>query len=199
MSLVILKVDRENHTHSIYSDGISLIGGSEISDSESTKIRRIDIGENSILIGCTGVNILCRYVRLMIGLEIQKRDIIAFLSDDDEASERLSNLFQSLWLEFCKKHDIAKDDKDYSSFGCLLSINGHIFRTYCYQGNVFGTQKIIGQNYCAVGQYVIATHCLLENNIGIQKIYDTISKYNSYVNNNVKSIESVKYAEPESK
>lgn len=41
----------------------------------------------------------------------------------------------------------------------------------------------------------IAALCLLENGIEIQRIFDTICKFNNSVNNNVRSIENISYSD----
>lgn len=60
MSLVILKVDREKKTHSIYCEGISM-GEERIYLTQANKITHIDNPNYSILLGTTGSAEFTRY------------------------------------------------------------------------------------------------------------------------------------------
>ena len=73
MSLVILKVDREKKTHSIYCDGIT-IREDQIYITRNNKITHIDNPNYSILLGTTGDNEFARYFRIHFEEHFKKSD-----------------------------------------------------------------------------------------------------------------------------
>ena len=178
MSLVFIKVDRDKKTHSIYSEGIRL-ADNRIKSSNGLKILEIDLPNCNVLFGCTGATKFCNWVKLRIANEIQARNIVNYISNRTEVVERISDMMRSIWEAFCEKHGLQNDDEVYSTFGCIMSINGTLFKSDVYgKENIFDTYIIDDRNYGATGQEEVAALCLLENDIEPQKIFDTISKFN---------------------
>lgn len=193
MSLIFIKVDRDKKIHSIYSDGIRL-AASRITSSNGLKILEIDLPNCNVLFGCAGVSKFCNWIKLRIANEIQTHNIVNYMSNRTEVVERISDMMRSIWETFCEKHGLRNDDEQYSTFGCIMSINGILFKSDSYgKENIFDTYIIDDRNYGATGQEEVAALCLLENGIEPQKVFDTISKFNCYINNNMRVIENVKY------
>ena len=197
MSLVILKVDREKKTHSIYCEGIS-IREEQIYITQKNKITHIDNPNYSILLGTTGNYEFTRYFRLHFEEHFKKSDMLQNLSDCDLGSECLKDIIHSIWRSFCLDRMLSLDNDCFSNFGCILSINGHLYvadHYRCDEKNTFGTYEVTDRDYCVNGQEEIAALCLLENGIEIQRIFDTICKFNNSINNNVRSIENISYSD----
>lgn len=197
MSLVILKVDREKKTHSIYCEGIR-IGQEQIYLTRANKITHIDNHNYSILLGTTGDMEFTRYFRLHFEEHFKKSNMIQNLSNCDLGSESLKDIIYSIWRSFCLDRMFDLDTNSFNSFGCVLSINGHLYvadHYRCNEKNTFGAYEVTDRNYCVNGQEEIAALCLLENGIEIQRIFDTICKFNNSINNNISSIENVSYSD----
>ena len=197
MSLVILKVDREKKTHSIYCEGIS-IREEQIYVTRKNKITHIDNPNYSILLGTVGSNEFTRYFRLHFEEHFKKSDMLQNLSNCDLGSESLKDIIYSIWRSFCLDRMLSVDNDSFGHFGCILSINGHLYvadHYRCDEKNTFGVYEVTDRDYCVNGQEEIAALCLLENGIEIQRIFDTICKFNNSVNNNVRSIENISYSD----
>ncbi len=197
MSLVILKVDREKKTHSIYCEGIS-IRQEQIYLTRANKITHIDNHNYSILLGTTGDMEFTRYFRLHFEEHFKKSNMIQNLSNCDLGSESLKDIIYSIWRSFCLDRMLDLDTNSFNSFGCVLSINGHLYvadHYRCNEKNTFGAYEVTDRNYCVNGQEEIAALCLLENGIEIQRIFDTICKFNNSINNNICSIENISYSD----
>lgn len=197
MSLVILKVDREKKTHSIYCEGIT-IRGEQIYITHKNKITHIDNPNYSILLGATGNCEFTRYFRLHFEEHFKKSDMLQNLSNCDLGSECLKDIIHSIWRSFCLDRMLSLDNDCFSNFGCILSINGHLYvadHYRCDEKNTFGTYEVTDRDYCVNGQEEIAALCLLENGIEIQRIFDTICKFNNSINNNVRSFENISYSD----
>lgn len=197
MSLVILKVDREKKTHSIYCEGIR-IRQEQIYLTRANKITHIDNHNYSILLGTTGDMEFTRYFRLHFEEHFKKSNMIQNLSNCDLGSESLKDIIYSIWRSFCLDRMLDLDTNSFNSFGCVLSINGHLYVTdhyRCNEKNAFGAYEVTDRNYCVNGQEEIAALCLLENGIEIQRIFDTICKFNNSINNNICSIENISYSD----
>ena len=100
MSLVILKVDREKKTHSIYCEGISM-REEQIYLTRSNKITHIDNPNYSILLGTTGSNEFTRYFRLHFEEHFKKSGMLQNVSNCDLGTENLKDIIHSLWRSFC--------------------------------------------------------------------------------------------------
>ena len=197
MSLVILKVDREKKTHSIYCEGISM-REEQICLTRSNKIAHIDNPNYSILLGTTGNTEFTRYFRLHFEEHFKKSDMLQNISNCDLRSESLKDIVHSIWRSFCLDRMLDLNTDCFNSFGCILSINGNLYVADLYRcddKNTFGVYKVTDRDYCVNGQEEIAALCLLENGIEIQRIFDTICKFNNSINNNVHSIENVSYSD----
>ena len=197
MSLVILKVDREKKTHSIYCEGIS-IREEQIYITQKNKITHIDNPNYSILIGTVGSNEFTRYFRLHFEEHFKKSDMLQNLSNCDLGSESLKDIIHNVWRSFCLDRMLPLDSSSFADFGCILSINGHLYvadHYRCDEKNTFGVYEVTDRDYCVNGQEEIAALCLLENGIEIQRIFDTICKFNNSINNNVRSIENISYSD----
>ena len=197
MSLVILKVDREKKTHSIYCEGISM-REEQICLTRSNKIAHIDNPNYSILLGTTGNTEFTRYFRLHFEEHFKKSDMLQNLSNCDLGTENLKDIIHNIWSSFCADRTLSLDTIYFSGFGCILSINGNLYvadHYRCDDKNTFGVYKVTDRDYCVNGQEEIAALCLLENGIEIQRIFDTICKFNNSINNNVCSIENISYSD----
>lgn len=197
MSLVILKVDREKKTHSIYCEGISM-REEQIYLTRSNKITHIDNPHYSILLGTTGNTEFTRYFRLHFEEHFKKSDMLQNLSNCDLGSENLKDIIHNIWCSFCADRTLSLDTNYFNGFGCILSINGNLYvadHYRCDDKNTFGAYKVTDRDYCVNGQEEIAALCLLENDIKIQRIFDTICKFNNSINNNVCSIENISYSD----
>ena len=197
MSLVILKVDREKKTHSIYCEGISM-REEQICLTRSNKIAHIDNPNYSILLGTTGNTEFTRYFRLHFEEHFKKSDMLQNISNCDLRSESLKDIVHSIWRSFCLDRMLDLNTDCFNSFGCILSINGNLYVADLYRcddKNTFGVYEVTDRDYCVNGQEEIAALCLLENGIEIQRIFDTICKFNNSINNNVRSIENISYSD----
>lgn len=197
MSLVILKVDREKKTHSIYCEGISM-REEQIYLTRSNKIAHIDNPNYSILLGTTGNTEFTRYFRLHFEEHFKKSDMLQNLSNCDLGTENLKDIIHNIWSSFCADRTLSLDTIYFSGFGCILSINGNLYvadHYRCDDKNTFGVYEVTDRDYCVNGQEEIAALCLLENSIEIQRIFDTICKFNNSINNNVRSIENISYSD----
>lgn len=197
MSLVILKVDREKKTHSIYCEGITM-SQEQIYRTQTNKITHIDNPNYSILLGTTGSAEFTRYVRLHFEEHFKKSDMLQNVSNCDLRSESLKDIIYSLWRSFCLDRMLDLNTDCFSSFGCILSINGNLYvvdHYRCDDKNTFAVYEVTDRDYCVNGQEDIAALCLLENGIEIQRIFDTICKFNNSINNNVRSIENISYSD----
>ena len=197
MSLVILKVDKEKKTHSIYCEGISM-REEQIYLTRSNKIAHIDNPNYSLLLGTTGNTEFTRYFRLHFEEHFKKSDMLQNLSNCDLGTENLKDIIHNIWSSFCADRTLSLDTIYFSGFGCILSINGNLYvadHYRCDDKNTFGTYKVTDRDYCVNGQEEIAALCLLENGIEIQRIFDTICKFNNSINNNVCSIENISYSD----
>lgn len=197
MSLVILKVDREKKTHSIYCEGIGM-REEHIYLTQSNKITHIDNPHYSILLGTTGNMEFTRYFRLHFEEHFKKSDMLQNLSNCDLGSDNLKDIIHNIWCSFCADRTLSLNTNCFSSFGCILSINGNLYvadHYRCDDQNTFSAYKVTDRDYCVNGQEEIAALCLLENDIKIQDIFDTICKFNNSINNNVSSIENISYSD----
>ena len=97
MSLVILKVNREKKTHSIYCEGIT-ISGEQIYLTRSNKITHIDNPNYSILLGTTGNTEFTRYFRLHFEEHFKKSDMLQNLSNCDLGTENLKDINPLEWV-----------------------------------------------------------------------------------------------------
>lgn len=191
MSLVVIKVDRTAKTHSIYSDGIKL-SDSNIINANSNKICHIGTDKYDILIGCTGSSNLLRYIRVHLKEKLSNNIFSDFQTEIDLVEEEICNIFKTLWIDFCEENKLLNDNQDYN-LSCIISINGYMFLIQHYNGTTFDSILLSDDDFCTTGQDEIAAKCMLYNNVPIQQIFDTISRYNCHVNNNVHSIENVSY------
>lgn len=195
MSLIILTLDREKKTHSIYCDGLTVSGG-QICKTNSNKIAYFNTSQYSILLGTTGSLIFTRYFRVNFEEQFRQSDVLQNLSNTELSCEKIKVLISSIWKKFCEVNRISLDNSDFSDFGCVMSINGHLYNIdyyRCGEINTFDVYEVNDRDYHASGQDDIAAMCLLENNIEPQKIFDTISKFNCHINNIVHSIENISY------
>jgi hypothetical protein len=194
MSLVILKVDRDKNIHSVYCDGITF-SSERVVKTDSNKIAQVELPGCSILMGTTGYAEFTRYFRLYFEKHFVEANIIQYIGCDIFL-ERLNDIVYDIWKSFCERHRISVSNTDFNDFGCVISFNGHIYcinSIRCEDVNTFHTYDITDRNYCVCGQEEVAALCLLENEVGIQRIFDTISKFNTNINNNVGSIENVSW------
>lgn len=182
MSLVILKVDRDNKTCSIYSEGITC-SGHEIVNTDSVKIKHIkiskDYGNYDILIGCVGGAMLNVYVRSHF------QTLIETIISNHNTSVYSDELIMEIMIKFRSMIDeyIAfNGTKDEISFGCVFSINGSLFKVEQYDKSELSCVMITDKNYVCVGQEHVAAQCLIHNNIDINKVFKTISRFNNAVN-----------------
>lgn len=190
MSLVIIKVDRTAKTHSIYSDGM-MLKGNNVYSSTAKKITHIENDKFSILLGCVGNGIFSDYVRIHFQEILKSSNILEYLADETMAENEISSIFKKLWLNYCKENEMKENS--WNDFGAAISINGYLFVTDRYQDLIFHSIMVKDDAFCTMGENEIAAKYMLYNNLPIQQIFDTISRYNSCVNNNVRSIENVSY------
>lgn len=192
MSLVIIKVDREHNTHSIYSEGIQLYGDSEIMTNNTNKITHIKIGKLDILLGCTGSSSLGRFIRLRIADKIASSELANVLYDIDASEDKLVAIFNGLWEDFCDENELDTSNDSWSECESIMSINGRLFHIELYSEHRFDVSTL-DEDFTAVGQGDLAAKCMLSLGIDVQTILDTISKYNCQINNNLKAIENIPY------
>lgn len=194
MSLVIIKVNRNEHTHSIYSDGQQNVGNS-ILNTTGLKIAKHNFNGVSLLIGTAGTSCLGRYFRLHIVDAIGKTDILGHLDDIDLVSEELSDLFTNLRNEYMAK--LGTDNKDNGfDASVVLSINGHLFSIDTAGEDVVNYHCFAQEDYDFVvcGGDRTAALCLLDSEIDPVQVITTLSKFNSTINENVRCFKDVPYA-----
>jgi hypothetical protein len=191
MSLVIIKVNRENKTHSIYADSICIGGSNHIYTNNCNKIVNVECNNYNILLGTTGDRSLAKYIRYNFQTHFRKLKYINFNEKNEIAEIALSDLFKDLIEEYLCKYEPSNPES--ICFNGCLSINGNIFDVVWYDKKLITVDWIDDYDYFAVGQENIAAMCMLDNGIEIPKIYETIKKFNCYVNDNVSKLENIKF------
>lgn len=90
MSVVWIKTNRENRTHSIYCDGRVIDGSYQIHNEDNCKIKQFSISNNSILIGAVGSSYSCDYLTNHIYEELSNefiQNILNLLRDPQTISK----------------------------------------------------------------------------------------------------------------
>lgn len=191
MSLVIIKVDREKRTHSVYCDGRS---GNMVME-KANKISKYNIQDHSILAGTTGYHDFNVYFRMHFEEIVIQERLFDHLDDNELTATKLADIGAVIWRNFCKKMHLPVKKNSYDVFGAVISIDGNLF---ALDGNVVDdififTAHETERDFVVSGADDNAALCLLDVGINIQTIFETISKYNYYVNDNITSIEDVMF------
>ena len=191
MSLVIIKVDREKKTHSIYCDGRC---GNMVMQ-KANKISEYKTQGHSILVGTAGYRNFNTYFRLHFVEIVVRERLLDYLDDNEVATAKLIDIGMIIWRDFCAKIGLPKKKNSYDAFGAILSIDGKLYELDGFivdERFVFESHEI-DRDFAVSGSEDTAALCLLEAGVDIKTIFKVISKYNYYVNNNITSIEDVMF------
>ena len=157
MSVVWIKVNRENKTHSIYCDGRITKTNGEIVEENKCKFAQVNIDGKNVLIGATGYTIHCDYIKNHIyeafndktiqevkekyyplfdfGRQINSIDDLLSLTEDKNyigyVEEFLKHIFYKIFDKKIKNH--KEDCLPY----IILSINGYLFKAESYNVKEF--------------------------------------------------------------
>ncbi len=186
MSLIIVKVDREKHTQSVYSDGITLFGD-EILTNNSKKVGHFTYNGICVSYGNTGSSYFNQYVTQHFAdvfashIKDKKHEIT-----DKFYIQELPLMFNEMRTNFIAEYNIPDGDLEITGEkGSLVVIDGEIYSVNQYKGENFRTKHYNGHNSFACGVGDESAKCLLDTQLSIQEIYDIISRHYSTVNNNV--------------
>ena len=204
MSVVWIKVNRENKTHSIYCDGQVTTCEGEIRDDSRCKFNLLKIENRNILIGATGTGYNCDYLLAHLHEELTNiviENILNLLKSPltiRNAEEILNDIIEKIMQQKFKNNKINY----YPSI--ILSIDGYLF-----QGNGFNFSDMAedeNQYYrfaisyrnknhieCGAGWMEIKALLEYDNNADPQKILNITASIEDSVNNNLCKLENIKY------
>lgn len=204
MSVVWIKTNKENKTHSIYCDGRVIDDAYQIHNEDNCKIKLFSIGNNSILIGTVGSVYSSDYLTNHIYEELSNefiQNILNLLKDHQticKAEELLNEL-----IEKVLQKKFLNNKEDYFPT-IVLSINGNLFfgQSYsfstltedgsdCYKFLV--EYKNINHIECGSGAKYVQTILEYDNDADPQKILDVTASLITSVNNHLFKLENIKY------
>lgn len=192
MTLIIGKVDRKKRLQSVYSDGM-VCSGDEIWHGGMVKCFQFANCECCVSGGFCGFAYLGQWFSQNVEAEFRK----CFKGKDvgiKKFEVGMADMFNSMADKFYEKYGVKKNDAEKNGrMVVLVIINGEIYEVERFENERFHCYHMSGCDFDAVGQASVSAKCMLENGIKVQRIYDTVSKYNSKVNNVVAKIENVKY------
>lgn len=187
MSLVIVKVDKENNKHTIYSD-IRMTGGTNITS--ANKINKYTFTDNSILVGGTGCSISANYMRNKIIPEFMKANPIDDLKNLKKAEQNcfiMSETYKKLYDEFVSK--FCSNDKADNDCTILISANGLLYKVTRYEDTTVGCEFCPYDDFVAIGCGKDEAVCLNDHNASIEEIYGIISKHCNAISSDFVSLE----------
>lgn len=185
MSVVWIKVDRENKTHSAYSDGIEL-KGDYIAGNSAVKIIQYEFLRTSILLGIVGSTHGSAYIKKYFPIKWETSNIQYW---KEEAIMDLSEFFENMANEYEQKYnEPLKND-------VILSINGTLFWAgEASDGKIWQVVRT-DDNFICAGTPCSETRALLyyNENIEPQDLLNTIAKIQIATNTKLSKIENIKY------
>ena len=187
MSLIIAKIDRENHTQSVYSDGIAVVGD-EILTNNSKKVGHFMYNGICVSYGNTGPAYFNQYISQHFNAVFVTyvKDKQKFERTPEYYLHELPVMFNEMRTKFATEYNIADNDGEIvGEKGTVVVIDGEIYIVSQYKGENFRAKHYEGHDSIACGVGEEAAKCLLDTTLPIEEIYDIISNHYSTVNNNV--------------
>ena len=185
MSVVWIKVDRENKTHSAYSDGIQK-SDDEIVSNDATKVIHYKFFNTSILLGIVGQAHGFAYIKKYFPIKWKTSNIQYW---KEETTMDLAEFFEEMANEYEKKYGEPLKNN------VILSINGNLFWVgSSVQGKIWQTSRT-NENFICAGAPESETRTLLyyNENIDPQDLLNTLAKVQTTTNTNLYKIENIKY------
>lgn len=204
MSVVWIKVNKENNTHSIYCDGRVIDDSNQIHTEDNCKIKQISIGNNSILIGAVGATYSCDYLINHIYEELSNEFIqnILILLKDPQTICKAEELLNEM-IEKVLQKKFVNNKEDYFP-AIVLSINGNLFFGQSYSFSSLAEDgsecykflieyKKTNHIECGSGAKYAKTILEYDNNADPQKLLDVTASLITSVNNHLFKLENIKY------
>lgn len=193
MSLVIVKVNQESKTHSIYSEGISTCAnGTTIKSQDTKKIYSLPLYGHTMLFGTVGDAMFSRYASIHLNHIMAKKKSLGkyFLLNKEEIyfddkghawfellEEAMIDVYKNLIELFKKERD--ENDK-IPEFSHVISLNGHILLIEDYNQKIINC-TYIHEDFCCTGQGEKEANALMMANIDIHRIFDIVRKIKTLV------------------
>lgn len=184
MSLVIITVDRENRTHTIFSDGIEVSNDyMDVISQHKNKIRKLEYNGHSILFGFCGDCNIGRYMSNHIAEYLDEFRIFEKMSDHvDKVEELFIRMFQKVYDTY--KEDMRHEEGDVT-FQCVLSIDGELFRIEKSEEPEIESKFINDSDFACIGIGSDIASALIENNVAMNNIFNTIHKHKTCVGSEI--------------
>jgi len=204
MSVVWIKTDKENNTHSIYCDGRVIDDSNQIHNEDNCKIKQFSIDNNSILIGTVGATYSCDYLTNHIYEKLSNefiQNILNLLKDPQtisKAEELLNEMVENIM------HKKFLNNKEDFFPAIVLSINGNLFFGQSYSFSSLSEDgsecykflieyKNINHIECGSGTKYVKTILEYDNDADPQKVLDVTASLITSVNNHLFKLENIKY------
>lgn len=204
MSVVWIKVNRENKTHSIYCDGRVIDDFNVIHNENNCKIKQFNINDNSILIGTVGSVYSCDYLTNHIYEELSNEFIqnVLNLLKDPQTICKAEELLNEIIEKIMRKRFLNNKEDFFPVI--VLSINGNLFfgQSYCISTltedgsgyyKFLSEYKNINHIECGSGDKYVKTILEYDNDADPQKILDVTASLITSVNNHLFKVENIKY------
>lgn len=186
MSVVWIKVDRDNKTHSAYSDGLQLSPDDEIVSNNTKKITHYKFFNTSILLGSVGSSHGSAYIKKYFPIRWKTSNIQYW---NEDTTTDLAEFFESMANEYEKKYSQPLKNT------VILSINGNLFLIVsAFDGKIWQVSRT-NENFICAGAPENETKTLLyyNENIDPQDLLNTLAKVQTTTNTNLYKIENIKY------
>jgi len=180
MSLVIITVDRENRTHTIFSDGIEVSNDyMDVISQQKNKTRKLECCGHSVLFGFCGDSNIGRYMSNHIGEYLEEFRIFEKMNSHvDEVEELFIRMFQKVYDTY--KEDMRHEEDDIT-FQCVLSIDGQLFRIEKSDEPEIDSKVINDSDFTCIGIGSDIASALIENNVAMNNIFNTIHKHKTCI------------------
>lgn len=184
MSLVIVKVNKEAKTHSIYSEGICCCGDDIVSNTQE-KFNVLKSDGYNILVGTTGVSSFGCYIRRHF---LDNFSVKEYVETEEWSGivEYLTNVYINLYGSFCKKFSISdsKSAKDHPT-DIILSVNGKIIVVNQRDSGIIDVEDHSDEEYYAIGCGDTNALCLLDAGVDVKDVFRIVSRRCKSVNDKV--------------
>lgn len=172
MSLVWNRANKAEKTHSIYSDGVCIIGDFTIDNDDNVKFASSTDGLFSILIGCTGEVQWCDYIKKYGLFKLKTSNVLYNIGGNTHICRDIEEIFEEVGKSYKEKYN------DFPIGSVILSINGYLFKLQYYSKTESCDCIKTNKDFICVGEPTELAMALYnyDNNIDNQDMLNAIAK-----------------------